>query len=177
MHTLKKFIQYYAPYKKVFFLDLICAAVISLVDLAFPQILRTLTKTLFTESSDVILRALIPITLVLLIMYMIQTGCKYYVSYQGHMMGAYMERDMRQQLFDHYERLSFSYYDQNNSGQMMSIGFIRHLRVCTSWAGELIYLIDQNYWIFCIFVSDQLETGNSSSGDCGNYAVFFLWTE
>ena len=120
MHTLKKFIQYYAPYKKVFFLDLICAAVISLVDLAFPQILRTLTKTLFTESSDVILRALLPITFVLLIMYMIQTGCKYYVSYQGHMMGAYMERDMRQQLFDHYERLSFSYYDQNNSGQMMS---------------------------------------------------------
>ena len=120
MHTLKKFIQYYAPYKKVFFLDLICAAVISLVDLAFPQILRTLTKTLFTESSDVILWALLPITLALLVMYMIQTGCKYYVSYQGHMMGAYMERDMRQQLFDHYERLSFSYYDQNNSGQMMS---------------------------------------------------------
>ena len=120
MHTLKKFVQYYAPYKKVFFLDLICAAVISLADLAFPQILRTLTKTLFTESSDVILRALIPITLVLLVMYVIQAGCKYYVSYQGHMMGAHMERDMRQQLFDHYERLSFSYYDQNNSGQMMS---------------------------------------------------------
>ncbi len=120
MHTLKKFIQYYAPYKEVFFLDLICAAVISLADLAFPQILRTLTKTLFTESSDVILRALIPITLVLLVMYVIQTGCKYYVSYQGHMMGAHMERDMRQQLFDHYEKLSFSYYDQNNSGQMMS---------------------------------------------------------
>ena len=120
MHTLKKFIQYYAPYKGVFFLDLICAAVISLADLAFPQILRTLTKTLFTESSDVILRALIPITLVLLVMYVIQAGCKYYVSYQGHMMGAHMERDMRQRLFDHYEKLSFSYYDQNNSGQMMS---------------------------------------------------------
>ena len=120
MHTLKKFIQYYVPYKGVFFLDLICAAVISLADLAFPQILRTLTKTLFTESSDAILRALIPITLVLLVMYVIQAGCKYYVSYQGHMMGAHMERDMRQQLFDHYEKLSFSYYDQNNSGQMMS---------------------------------------------------------
>ena len=120
MHTLKKFIQYYAPYKGVFFLDLICAAVISLVDLAFPQILRTLTKTLFTESSDAILRVLIPITFVLFVMYVIQAGCKYYVSYQGHMMGAHMERDMRQQLFDHYEKLSFSYYDQNNSGQMMS---------------------------------------------------------
>lgn len=120
MHTLKKFIQYYAPYKGVFFLDLICAAVISLADLVFPQILRTLTKTLFTESSDAILRALIPITLVLFVMYVIQAGCKYYVSYQGHMMGAHMERDMRQRLFDHYESLSFSYYDQNNSGQMMS---------------------------------------------------------
>ena len=56
----------------------------------------------------------------LLLMYIIQSFCKYYVSYQGHMMGANMERDMRQQLFDHYEELSFSYYSQNNSGQMMS---------------------------------------------------------
>ena len=115
MHTLKKFIQYYAPYKGVFFLDLICAAVISLADLAFPQILRTLTKTLFTESSGTILHALLPIAVVLLVMYLLQAGCKYYVSYQGHMMGAHMERDMRQQLFDHYEKLSFSYYNQNNS--------------------------------------------------------------
>ena len=120
MHTMKKFIRYYAPYKAVFFLDLICAAVISLVDLAFPQILRTLTKTLFTESADHILHALLPIGAGLLVIYILQALCKYYVSYQGHMMGANMERDMRQQLFDHYEKLSFSYYDQNNSGQMMS---------------------------------------------------------
>ena len=120
MHTLKKFVKYYAPYRTVFFLDLICAAIISLVDLAFPQILRTLTKTLFTEDPSQILGALLPIGLALLVMYIIQTFCKYYVSYQGHMMGAHMERDMRQQLFDHYEKLSFSYYDQNNSGQMMS---------------------------------------------------------
>ena len=120
MHTLKKFIQYYAPYKAVFFLDLICAALISLVDLAFPQILRTLTKTLFTEDASRILSSLLPIAVGLFLMYIVQTFCKYYVSYQGHMMGARMERDMRQQLFDHYEKLSFSYYDQNNSGQMMS---------------------------------------------------------
>lgn len=120
MHTMKKFIRYYAPYKAVFFLDLICAAVISLVDLAFPQILRTLTKTLFTESADHILHALLPIGAGLLVIYILQALCKYYVSYQGHMMGANMERDMRQKLFDHYEKLSFSYYDQNNSGQMMS---------------------------------------------------------
>ena len=120
MHTLKKFIQYYAPYKPVFYFDLVCAAMISLVDLAFPQILRSLTKTLFAEEASQILSALLPITAALLLMYIIQALCKYYVSYQGHMMGARMERDMRKQLFDHYEKLSFSYYDQNNSGQMMS---------------------------------------------------------
>ena len=59
MHTMKKFIRYYAPYKAVFFLDLICAAVISLVDLAFPQILRSLTKTLFIEDPSQILGALL----------------------------------------------------------------------------------------------------------------------
>ena len=120
MHTLKKFIHYYSPYRGVFFLDLICAAIISLVDLAYPQILRTMTSTLFTGSSARILQSLPWIGLALFIMYVIQSLCKYYVSYQGHMMGANMERDMRQQLFDHYEKLSFSYYDQNNSGQMMS---------------------------------------------------------
>ncbi|MCC2232518.1 ABC transporter ATP-binding protein/permease [Lachnospiraceae bacterium CLA-AA-H215] len=120
MHTLKKFIQYYAPYKPVFYFDLVCAAMISLVDLAFPQILRSLTKTLFAGEASQILSALLPITAALLLMYIIQALCKYYVSYQGHMMGARMERDMRKQLFDHYEKLSFSYYDQNNSGQMMS---------------------------------------------------------
>lgn len=120
MHTLKKFIPYYSPYKAVFFLDLICAAMISLIDLAYPQILRTMTKTVFAGKSSAILQALLPIGVAMLIMYIVQALCKYYVSYQGHMMGTNMERDMRQQLFDHYERLSFSYYDQNNSGQMMS---------------------------------------------------------
>ena len=120
VHILKKFIPYYSQYKVVFFLDLICAAVISLIDLAYPQILRIMTKTIFSGSSSVILKALLPIGFALLVMYIIQGLCKYYVSYQGHMMGANMERDMRQQLFDHYEKLSFSYYDQNNSGQMMS---------------------------------------------------------
>ena len=120
MHTLKKFINYYAPYKAVFFIDLICAAFISVVDLAYPQILRTMTKSLFTKDSNIILSTLPLIAAGLLVMYIIQSLCKYYVSYQGHMMGAHMERDMRQQLFDHYEKLSFSYYSKNNSGQMMS---------------------------------------------------------
>lgn len=120
MNTIKKFIHYYGPYKAVFFIDLICAAVISLVDLAYPQILRTMTKTLFTQDKDMILHALPVIAVSLFVMYIVQSLCKYYVTCQGHMMGAKMERDMRRELFDHYQELSFSYYSRNNSGQMMS---------------------------------------------------------
>lgn len=120
MQTLKKFIKYYKPYKAVFFIDLLCATIISAIDLAFPQLLRTLTKTLFAGAPGKIISALIPITIGLLVAYIVQTACRYYVTYAGHMMGARMERDMRKELFDQYEKLSFSYYDQNNSGQMMS---------------------------------------------------------
>lgn len=120
MNVLKKFIQYYKPYKGVFFLDLVCASFISIVDLAYPQILRTLTKTLFLRDKAVILHVLPIIGIVLLACYIVQALCKYYVSCQGHIMGARMERDMRKDLFDHYEQLSFSYYDKNNTGQMMS---------------------------------------------------------
>lgn len=120
MQTLKKFIKYYKPYKAVFFIDLLCATIISAIDLAFPQLLRTLTKTFFAGAPGKIISALIPITIGLLVAYIIQTACRYYVTYAGHMMGARMERDMRKELFDQYEKLSFSYYDQNNSGQMMS---------------------------------------------------------
>lgn len=120
MNTIKKFIHHYGPYKAVFFIDLICAAVISLVDLAYPQILRTMTKTLFTQDKDIILHALPVIAASLFVMYIVQSLCKYYVTCQGHMMGAKMERDMRRELFDHYQELSFSYYSRNNSGQMMS---------------------------------------------------------
>ncbi len=117
---LKKFVNYYKPYLGVFFFDLVCATIISLVDLAYPQLLRTMAKTLFLESKEVIIGTLPIILVVLLVAYIVQALSKYYVSCQGHIMGAKMERDMRKELFDHFESLSFSYYDQNNTGQMMS---------------------------------------------------------
>lgn len=120
MKLLKKFIGYYKPYKKIFFFDLFCAAVISMIDLIYPQILRQGANTIFVQEKSVILRVLPLLSAGLLVMYIIQALCKYYVNCQGHVMGAMMERDMRRELFEHYEKLSFSYYDNNNSGQMMS---------------------------------------------------------
>lgn len=120
IEMLKKFITYYKPYKTVFCLDLCCAAMISFVDLAFPQILRSLANTLFTRESSVILSKLPILGAILLAAYILQAFCTYFVSCQGHIMGAQMERDMRKELFEHYEKLSFSYYDKNNTGQLMS---------------------------------------------------------
>ncbi|HEY9574314.1 MAG TPA: ABC transporter ATP-binding protein, partial [Lachnospiraceae bacterium] len=83
MRSLKRFIKYYKPYRSIFYFDLLCAAIISLVDLAYPQILRRLTRTLFQKEANVILHYLPMLGIGLLGMYIIQTLCKYYVSCQG----------------------------------------------------------------------------------------------
>ncbi len=120
MKVLKKFIRYYRPYRKIFILDMICALLISVIDLAFPQVLNYLNKTLYLNTKEAILNSLGMLFIGLLLMYTIRALCRYYVSSQGHIMGARMESDMRQDLFNHYEKLSFSYYDRNNTGEMMS---------------------------------------------------------
>ncbi len=120
MEIMKKFISYYKPYKKVFFLDMLCALIISIVDLAFPQILNYLNNTFYVQPKEMIMDSLFILAIGLLIMYIVRALCRYYVTAQGHIMGAKMESDMRQELFDQFERLSFSYYDQNNTGEMMS---------------------------------------------------------
>ena len=91
-----------------------------------------------------------------------------------------MERDMRQQLFDHYEKLSFSYYDQNNSGQMMSklVSDLFDISEFAHHGPENLFIsLIKDYRIVCIFVSDQLETGNSTFGSGSVHVVFLLWTE
>lgn len=120
MKIMKKFIRYYRPCRKVFLFDMICAFGISIIDLAFPQILNYLNATLYLEDPQTIRRAILVLAAGLLVMYLVRAACKYYVSAQGHIMGARMERNMRKELFDQYERLSFSYYDKNNTGEMMS---------------------------------------------------------
>ena len=120
MEIMKKFISYYKPYKNVFFLDMLCALIISIVDLAFPQILNYLNNTFYVQPKEMIMDSLFILAIGLLIMYIVRALCRYYVTAQGHIMGAKMESDMRQDLFDQFERLSFSYYDQNNTGEMMS---------------------------------------------------------
>lgn len=120
MSIYMKFIQYYKPYQRLFYFDLFCALVVSIIDLAFPQILYFLTHGIFTGDPTTIMQVLGIIGAGMLIMYGIRYVCQYYITTWGHIMGARMESDMRQDLFNHYQRLSFSYYDRNNTGEMMS---------------------------------------------------------
>ena len=117
---LKRFISYYKPVVGLLVADTVCAILIAGIDLAFPIILRSLTNGLFTEGSEVILAALPGIAAALVAMYLARCGCRYFVSAQGHIMGARMESRMRQDLFEQYERMSFAYFDRHSSGDMMS---------------------------------------------------------
>ncbi|MEE0830582.1 MAG: ABC transporter ATP-binding protein [Longicatena sp.] len=120
MQLFKEFLKYYKPYKVLFILDMLAAITISVIDLAFPQILNYLNDTFYLQTKEAIYQSLGILAIGLLIMYALRAYCRYYVTSKGHIMGAKMESDMRQDLFDQYERLSFSYYDKNNTGEMMS---------------------------------------------------------
>ncbi len=117
---LRRFLAYYGPQKHLFIADTVCALVIAGIDLAFPVILRALTNGLFTEGPQAIMGEIVMVAAGLVAMYLVRCACRYFVSAQGHIMGARMESQMRQDLFDQYERFSFSYFDRVNSGDMMS---------------------------------------------------------
>ena len=118
--AFRKFVRYYRPYRGLFYFDMLCALAVSAIDLAFPQILNFLTKGVFLRDPETVRNALWIIGIGLLVMYAVRYGCQYFITSWGHIMGARMESDMRQDLFNHYQRLSFTYYDRNNTGEMMS---------------------------------------------------------
>ncbi|PRR81898.1 putative multidrug export ATP-binding/permease protein [Clostridium luticellarii] len=121
MNIFKKFLQYYRPYRFLFYADIFCALVVSLVDLAFPLILSYLSKNIFVKDKMVILNSILYIGVGLLVLYILKYFCQYFIASWGHIMGARMENNMRKDLFYHLQRMSFSYYDENNTGHMMSI--------------------------------------------------------
>ncbi|MGH4125469.1 MAG: ABC transporter ATP-binding protein [Clostridium sp.] len=120
MDIFKKFINYYKPYKLLFFADMFCALVVSAVDISFPVILSYLSKNFFTKDKQFILHNIGYIGIALVCMYIIKYFCQYFIATWGHIMGARMENNMRRDLFSHLQSLPFSYYDENNTGEMMS---------------------------------------------------------
>ncbi|MDD8048914.1 MAG: ABC transporter ATP-binding protein [Thomasclavelia sp.] len=115
----KKFLSYYKPYKKLFFLDMTCAIIAAGVTLVIPLITRYITSEALSSTTidTITIYILAGIMIGLLI---IEYACNYFIAYQGHIMGTYMERDLRYELFQHYQKLSFTFYDEQKTGQLMS---------------------------------------------------------
>ncbi len=120
MRLFKKFSKYYKPYLFLFYMDLFCALIVSAIDLSFPLILNILNRGVFLGDGENIIKIIGYVGVLLLVMYVVRYFAQYFITSWGHIMGARMESDMRQDLFSHLQKLSFSYYDKNNTGDMMS---------------------------------------------------------
>ena len=115
----KKFLSYYKPYLGLFYADMGCAIIVSATVLAIPLCIRYITKSLEANSFDVLNQIYMSGGLMLALI-AIHTICHAFVDYKGHMMGALMERDMRAELFEHYQKLCFKFYDDHRTGQLMT---------------------------------------------------------
>ncbi len=117
----KKFLSYYKPYRGLLFADLLCAIIISAAALLLPVCANFITKKLLaTQGGPGALDKIYALGVAMLALVGLQALCTLFVDYQGHVMGAKMERDMRRELFEHYQKLSFSFYDRQRTGQLMA---------------------------------------------------------
>lgn len=118
--NLKKMISYYRPYLKIFWADMFFAALSAAVALTIPLVVRYVTSTLIYKESDEIIHQLIYIAAGLLVLLAVDCYSRFFIGNYGHVMGAKMEYDMREELFGHMQKLSFSFYDDAKVGQLMS---------------------------------------------------------
>ena len=121
MKKIKKFMSYYKPYKKMFFADMFFALLASIISLIYPLIVRYITNNLLINHgiSEATNR------IILLIIVMIGLGLleylsNFFVTYKGHVMGTLIERDMRNDIFIHYQKLSYNYFDNQKTGQLLT---------------------------------------------------------
>ncbi len=119
MH-LKKFISYYKPYKILFFKDMFCAIVAAAISLVFPLIVRYITNTVLQDHGNVQFNTIGYLACFMIALIIVEYFCNYFIAYKGHVMGAYIEADMRNELFQHYQKLSFNFYDDQKVGQLMT---------------------------------------------------------
>ncbi|WP_199613716.1 ABC transporter ATP-binding protein [Paenibacillus alkalitolerans] len=116
----KKFLSYYKPYLRLFCAVMACAVITSAITLMYPLLTRYITKNVLEQGIANALNQIYMTGALMLVLVIVQTACNFFVDYRGHAMGAMMERDMRKELFEHYQKLSFGFYDKQKTGKLMS---------------------------------------------------------
>ena len=115
-----KFLSYYKPYKKIFLADMFFACLGAAVTLIIPLIIRYITSNVILRPAEEALQVILALVGVMAALIILECYCNYFIAYYGHMMGAKMEYNMRNEIFGHYQKLSFSFYDNQKVGQLMS---------------------------------------------------------
>ena len=118
--NLKKLAKYYKPYLGTFIIDMILAMMSAAVALVIPLVVRYITSKVAYMPADEASKAIFTIVVILFVLVLVQWGCNYYISNYGHVMGAKIEYDMRAEIFNHYQKLSYSFYDDQKVGQLLS---------------------------------------------------------
>ena len=120
LENLKKLVSYYKPYKKVFLADMFFAIMASFIALLIPLVVRYVTAKVIYMPAEQVVKTMIIVAIVVGILILFQCYCNYYIANYGHVMGAKIEYDMRAEIFGHFQKLSFSFYDDEKVGQLMS---------------------------------------------------------
>ena len=123
---IKKFASYYKPHLKLFYLDMFCAVTVAALDLVFPMFSRMFIDDFIPNGR---IRSIVNFTILIIVIYIIRMTCQFTMQYWGHVMGSRIEYDMRKDLFKHIQILSFKYFDDNKTGQIMSrlVGDLREI--------------------------------------------------
>ncbi|MBL8131726.1 MAG: ABC transporter ATP-binding protein [Anaerolineae bacterium] len=117
---LRKFLSYYKPYRRLLVADIACALIVSAVALILPLCARHITQNVLSGNLPDAPGQITLMGGIMVVLLVVQVACNTFVDYQGHMMGTLIESDIRTELFDHYQRLSFRFYDEHRTGQLMS---------------------------------------------------------
>jgi ATP-binding cassette, subfamily B, bacterial len=117
---VKKFLSYYKPYRSIFLIVLFCALITSSLTLVFPLLVRYVTKDVLAGSLSTAFTDVLWVGVLMILLVIAQNIGNYIVDYKGHEIGARMETDMRGELFAHLQKLSFSFYDKEKTGRLMS---------------------------------------------------------
>lgn len=114
---LKRFIKYYKPHKKLFFMDMTASLIVSVIGIIYPIVTRKMLNELIPNHN---FRMIIFFGIMLLLLYVVRMLLRFFIQYQGHMMGVKMQAQMRRDMFNHLEKLPFSFYDKHETGKIMS---------------------------------------------------------
>ena len=172
--NLKKLARYYKPYLGTFILDMILAMMSAAVALVIPLVVRFITSKVAYMSADEALKNITIIVIVLFILVLIQWGCNYYISNYGHVMGAKIEYDMRAEIFNHYQKLSYSFYDDQKVGQLLS-RITSDLFDITPWSGEYYYITYKDSWSTMYFKLYRFKAYACSIYSCSGYACVCIF--